>query len=152
MSYANVTTLHGPPLRNHADFSVCTWKACNARPAEGLGAPLCMTHAKKFTAQVLAMHEAPRLIPEKKPVKKDPTPGRVYIVQHGNRIKIGFSKQVDIRLLAIPHERVLAIIPGDRRLEFALHAKFQSIRSTGEWFEAHPELIAFAENLAKKAA
>jgi hypothetical protein len=111
-----------------------------------------MTHARYITVQVLAMQEpAPKREPVTKP-KLDPTPGHVYIVQNGNRIKIGFSKQVDIRLQAIPHDTVLAIVVGDRRLEFAFHRKFQSIRTTGEWFEAHPELIAFAENLAKRAA
>lgn len=152
MSYVNASTLHGPAMRVSADFSVCTFKGCHADPMEGLSAPLCAPHAKIITVQVLAMNEpAPRLDPVKTP-KLAPTPGNVYIVQHGNRVKIGFSKQVKIRLKEIPHDTVLAIVPGDRRLEFAFHRKFQSIRTTGEWFEAHPELIAFAENLAKKAA
>jgi hypothetical protein len=102
-----------------------------------------------IAVQVLAMAEpAPRAEPKER--KTDPTPGNVYIIQHGNRIKIGFTTQPKRRLADLPHDKVLALIPGDRRLEYAFHQKFNSIRTSGEWFEAHPELIAFAENLAKK--
>lgn len=153
MSYVNASTLHGPAMRVSADFAVCTFKGCSADPMEGLGAPLCMPHARMITVQMLAMAEpAPKQDPVKTPRKATATPGKVYIIQHGNRVKIGFTTQPTRRLADLPHDKVLAVIPGDRRLEHALLTKFKSIRTSGEWFEAHPELIAYAESLAKKAA
>ncbi len=153
MSHVIDLPVNALPKRLTASFSVCTFKGCSKDPMEGLDAPLCHPHAKMITAQVLAMHEpAPRFEPVKPPSKKLPVPGSVYIIQHGNRVKIGFSSNVKQRLCDLPYERIIAIIPGDRRLEHALLTKFKSIRTSGEWFEAHPELIAFAESLAAKAA
>ena len=139
-------------MKVSANFSVCTYMDCDATPHPHFGAPLCLPHAKMIAVQSMTYALPPE--PERGEVShysKPATPGRVYVIQHGNRVKIGFTTQPTRRLADLPHDRVLALIPGDRRLESALHKKFQSIRTSGEWFEDHPELIAFAENLAKKA-
>lgn len=141
-----------PRHRVTADFAVCTYEGCDATPHPHFKAPLCMAHGKMIAVQAMTFAlpaEEPFQQQERKP---DATPGNVYIIQHGNRVKIGFTTQPKRRLSDLPHDRVIALIPGDRRLEHALLTKFKSIRTSGEWFEAHPELIAFAENLAKKAA
>jgi hypothetical protein len=153
MSQYKQFPLSAPPLAIKADFSVCTYDGCDANPSAHFGAPLCLLHGKMIAVQAMTLAlpaEEPRSPqPRRKP---DETPGSVYVIQHGNRVKIGFSKNVKVRLTNLPYERIIAIIPGDRRLEHAMLTKFKSIRTSGEWFEAHPDLIAFAESLARKAA
>ena len=128
---------------------------CDATPHPHFGAPLCLDHAKMIAVQSMTYAlpaENDMRETERRDFTKPATPGHVYIIQHGNRVKIGFTTQPARRLSDLPHDKVLALVPGDRRLEHALLTKFKSIRTSGEWFEDHPELIAFAKNLAAKSA
>ena len=79
--------------------------------------------------------------------------GSVYIVRLGSRIKIGWSSCPPARLADIPHEEVLAIIPGGLTLEARLHHRFAHLNvpllnGMHEWFEddatiraAVPEIV-----------
>lgn len=78
----------------------------------------------------------------------DPREGSVYFVRFGDRVKIGFSTDVRTRLVAIPHDEVLAVVPGTIRDEKRCHAAFADLRLTGEWFTAAPRLLDFAAALA----
>lgn len=81
----------------------------------------------------------------------DDTFSKIYFIQQGTSgpIKIGHTtSSVEKRLsdLQTAHHqrlRVLATLDGDRSVEQDLHNRFRKYRKTGEWFEPHPDLIAF---------
>jgi hypothetical protein len=76
---------------------------------------------------------------------------RVYFVlaKSLDMVKIGYSTtHPDSRLAGIrtgcPVEiERLAVIPGGRALELALHKRFETYRVCGEWFRYAPEIQAF---------
>ena len=43
--------------------------------------------------------------------------------------------------------KLIGTVRGDRRLEKALHKRFDHLRVRGEWFWATPELLAFIDGL-----
>ncbi|MHB1015505.1 MAG: YozE family protein [Desulfurivibrionaceae bacterium] len=77
--------------------------------------------------------------------------GCVYFIrsEKTHAIKIGFTAgQVEKRLSSLqtahPYKlQLLATIPGKLEYEKSLHAQFASHRLEGEWFEPHPDLLAF---------
>lgn len=73
-------------------------------------------------------------------------PGIVYYVQFVDLVKIGFSQNLNGRMLAIPHDTILATEPGDFKLERQRHKQFAEHLVDGqrEWFRAAPELLAHA--------
>lgn len=78
----------------------------------------------------------------------------VYFAQADDRIKIGWSKQVSARLASLQTGcpspiRLLGTIPGSRAVERRLHEQFASLRLSGEWFRAAPELLAHIAAVAK---
>jgi hypothetical protein len=79
--------------------------------------------------------------------------GDVYFVACGAEwIKIGFATDMAKRLKALQaanpiHLTLLHTIRGTLQTEREFHTKFASIRGTGEWFRAEPELLAFIESL-----
>lgn len=82
--------------------------------------------------------------------------GFVYFIrsEKTHAIKIGFTAgKIEDRLSALqtahPHKlKVLATSRGNREYEKALHARFAKHRLEGEWFEPHPDLVAFISVLA----
>lgn len=75
---------------------------------------------------------------------------RVYFAQAGERIKIGWSRNVAARITKLqtgnPEPiRLLATTPGGRSLETQLHERFADVRLTGEWFAASPALLAYVQ-------
>lgn len=77
--------------------------------------------------------------------------GCVYFIrsEKTHAIKIGFTAgKIEDRLSALqtahPYKlQVLATSRGNREYEKALHARFARLRLEGEWFEPHPDLLAF---------
>jgi len=77
--------------------------------------------------------------------------GYVYFVrsEKTHAIKIGFTAgKIEDRLSALqtahPYKlQVLAASCGSREYEKALHGRFGHLRLEGEWFEPHPDLMAF---------
>lgn len=77
--------------------------------------------------------------------------GHVYFVrsEKTHAIKIGFTAgKIEDRLSALqtahPYKlQVLAASCGSREYEKALHGRFGHLRLEGEWFEPHPDLMAF---------
>jgi uncharacterized protein YozE (UPF0346 family) len=77
--------------------------------------------------------------------------GCVYFIrsEKTHAIKIGFTAgKIEDRLSALqtahPYKlQVLATSTGNREYEKALHARFARLRLEGEWFEPHPDLLAF---------
>jgi len=85
--------------------------------------------------------------------KKTKTDGKglVYFImsEKTQNIKIGFTaRDIKVRLNALqtanPYKlKVLATLNGNKDHEKALHNKFSQFRLEGEWFEPHPDLLAF---------
>lgn len=91
----------------------------------------------------------------------------VYYIIHGNRIKIGTSRNWRERLRQLPCDRVLALEPGTEGVEGQRHLQFDSTRIEGtEWFsesdalwdhvmklsDEHPELTERANVYNKDKA
>lgn len=113
------------------------------RPVEP-GAPvsLCRVHmvlAAQFVVDLQRAHKdaAPET---SRATLKFGRPQAVYYLKLGNRIKIGTTTNLPQRLLAVPHDEVLAVEPGGNATERNRHAQFARHRTTGEWFKAHAEL------------
>lgn len=75
-------------------------------------------------------------------------------------IKIGFTQDVTARVREFEkeskggrHVEVLALLPGDKQTELALHATYAHLRtSDGEWFRPGEDLMAFVGALSKRSA
>lgn len=73
-------------------------------------------------------------------------------------IKIGYTKKINNlkdRLWAlkwpfVDGPEVLGIIPGDRKIERSMHARFKHLHLNGEWFEPSDDLINFIATNPKR--
>jgi len=66
-------------------------------------------------------------------------------------VKIGYSQDIRKRMATAsvwcPHQlELIAVIPGGRKRESAIHSHLISSRVIGEWFRETPELIEIANN------
>ena len=72
----------------------------------------------------------------------------VYFAYTGGHVKIGYSKRVSARLgqlqtgCATPIQ-LLGTMPGGLAVERRVHRQFDHLRLDGEWFVAHPDLMAY---------
>ncbi len=81
--------------------------------------------------------------------------GTIYFIKSttNHEIKIGFtSGDVTKRLSTLqtshPYKlELLATISGNTKFEKSLHRKFQQYRLKGEWFQPHPDIIAYVSDL-----
>lgn len=77
----------------------------------------------------------------------------IYVIQATNGwIKIGYAADPHLRfkgyLGSSPLQlRLVAILPGERREEADLHARFDDHRQHCEWFEPGASLIAFVNEI-----
>lgn len=76
----------------------------------------------------------------------------VYYLRFADRIKIGFSRNLGRRLLALPHDELLVVEPGARLVEARRHRQFAEHRIVGEWFASAPKLLQHIEQLREKQA
>ncbi|MET8826071.1 GIY-YIG nuclease family protein [Streptomyces sp. NPDC004610] len=68
----------------------------------------------------------------------------VYFILNGNRVKIGTTTNLRnrVRALALKPRNVVACVPGDRRHEDEMHARFSKLRIGGtEWFSFEGPVI-----------
>jgi hypothetical protein len=82
--------------------------------------------------------------------------GRVYFIEAGGFIKIGFATNVKQRLRSLqasnPIEcRLLYSVGGTRLTEGEFHHRFAHLRHHGEWFRKEDELSAFIAKLKRRA-
>ena len=138
----------------NATTPMCCWPECRDAQHEAIDLPLCKDHFATVAGGVERNMDAlrywltgssPATPAAAKMAERTP---HVYAVKMGNRVKIGYSSNVESRLLAIPHEERLAIIPGAPIDERRLHAKFAKYRTNGEWFEAAPEVLEYFAQFA----
>lgn len=78
----------------------------------------------------------------------------VYFAQAGDRIKIGWSKNVATRVAQLQTGnaapiKLLGVVPGGRAKEREIHDLFASVRVGGEWFTATTELLAYIRKEAQ---
>lgn len=72
----------------------------------------------------------------------------VYFLRFGDRVKIGTTGNPKQRFAAIRHEDLLALEPGDRRVERRRHEQFADDRlGTSEWFALSPAIAAHVREL-----
>lgn len=142
-----------------ADQSFCCWPNCWTDIRSGqTRLPICWEHGQRVYREVAAtygsfqemIHDGitERWAEQAASRALDPEPqGYVYFIQFQKQVKIGFSINPKVRLNALPHDRVIAVVEGTRQDEKRLHAAFKHIRTVGEWFLAESDLLEFAESL-----
>lgn len=109
------------------------------------GIPLCERHVQAIAAASREWKRLSRKTPARGAVSFQGTPcgGWIYYLRLGDRIKIGHTVNLRQRMAAYPPDAVLlAVEPGFRQDEQALHALFQSYRAAGrEWYGAKHQPI-----------
>lgn len=138
------------------------------------GTPMCEQHAWQVWATLsavkdyddereaarndLAQYEAHRAQEERK--KQDELEaswkterwieaGWIYYLRVGERIKIGYTKDIGQRMRQYPpHSTLLAVHPGTPKLEREMHHKFLHLLANGrEWFTVADEIIRHTEQV-----
>lgn len=76
-------------------------------------------------------------------------PGFVYYLRNGDLIKIGYAKNVFLRMAHYPpNAELLAVEPGSKALERARHGQFNHyLRYGREWFREGPELTEWVDRI-----
>lgn len=84
----------------------------------------------------------PRAEAADKPKREAPVDGTVYFLRVGGYIKIGWTSDLTKRMRQYqPDTQLLAIKPGTRKDERALHRKFAHLKTHGrEWFPLAPQI------------
>lgn len=83
--------------------------------------------------------------------------GFIYFVRAGDRLKIGFTRNVKRRLSQLqtffpePLE-LLGAIPGSLLMEQEVHRHFGHLNITREWFNVEPELLVYIEKMSRSAS
>lgn len=157
-------------------------KGCQGDPFPGAPVLLCATHLRQsyeFAADLINARWADALTEQQitdqdaeerrrrmtehrrmalddrhqyEPLKPESTEGLVYFIRFGDRIKIGFTTNLQSRMKAIPYDEILMVTPGTMDDERQCHQAFAHLRETGEWFRADPELLAFIGNMPDNEA
>lgn len=71
----------------------------------------------------------------------------VYYMRVGNRVKIGTTANLGMRLRTINPEELMATEPGGPGHERHRHAEFRALRTNGEWFRLESPLTEHIEKL-----
>lgn len=78
--------------------------------------------------------------------------GIVYYLRFGDRIKIGTTTNLAVRLKVIPHDELLATEPGGYEREQTRHREFGHCQVLNEWFRGDdPKLLAHIGQLRRAA-
>lgn len=135
----------------------CVHPKCNATPQVRyeFPVPLCGRHFVRVLARAGEVtREASHEFSAQNPGKRSPIRGLslehdpvVYYLRFADRIKIGTSTNLKLRLASIPHDEFLGSEPGGQKLEMERHRTFAAHRLVGEWFAAAPELLAHIKSL-----
>lgn len=131
-------------LRN-CDADGCDSLICEKTPPFAYGR-LCSFHLRKKEQD-----DEMRLLLDKKKTQEAKNwhrehmidGARVYFVQQGDYVKIGFTTKMENRLrdlqIGAPNElKLLTTVTGPRKTESKFHEFFRSSHHRGEWFDAKP--------------
>lgn len=122
----------------------CADKIANRRDAQRIAL------AEAEVARVRAAHELALAADALDAETVDDEDSVVYYIQFGDRVKIGFSRNLRDRLSALPYDRLIGTEPGGRQVEARRHRQFAEHRISGEWFHAASEIVELAESLPKR--
>lgn len=89
--------------------------------------------------------------PEATYPRHDLTDSVVYYMRTRDLVKIGFSRNIRLRLQALRPEELMATEPGGRTLERVRHREFRDLRYRYEWFKLAPPLTVHIENLRQQS-
>lgn len=103
--------------------------------------PLCLEHLTQ------AASDARRAEREIRTVLGEPADGRIYYLQVGSRIKIGWTSDMSQRMRAYPPDSVLlAVEQGSLADERDMHRTCRPYRTHGrEWYEPCEAMYRFVE-------
>lgn len=139
----------------------CVIPDCRSEPIRdfnGENLHICINHAIAIAAYIQEVTEKPlvsesvgqrqmgRYFAKQRQVERAASrrqeAGWVYYLLVGDRIKIGYTQDVKQRLRAYPpNSPLLAVHPGTRETEQAMHERFAQYRQAGrEWFRDAAEL------------
>lgn len=129
-------------MKQRTQPEACIWPGC-VKPEDQV--KLCEAHGYIVWAAV----DGSRLTKTMTPLPAAPTPrpkrtdGHIYYVQVGSHIKIGWASDLTRRMRSYPPNSVLlAVAPGTRTDETALHRKLAVWRSHGrEWYVPAPVVL-----------
>lgn len=146
--------VHRPPktpmgLRPEDRVGKCAWTECDQTYTTRYPVTLCHTHVlliwslvdedARKTGQVV---NPPPAATEKLAADLDAL-GWIYYVQVGDKIKIGYTKDLQRRIAQYPPDSVLlAARPGTIRDERTTHSLLSARRAAGrEWYLIHDEVL-----------
>lgn len=124
-----------------------------------LSNPRVLRRMPGWTQRAAYRHLGPRGLAKGRPrgdgtVSHRNRPGHVYIFQKGRRavVKIGYSGDHEGRMASLQTStpdkmRLIALIPGSRSVEAALHKRFREYRLSGEWFRLEGTLAEYVAEL-----
>ncbi len=146
----------------------CVWPTCFRKKHPETH--LCATHlliAHGIHERIVRADAPPRLswlrygdeqpttwaaTPPTETEKPDPKMGTVYFLRVGGYVKIGWTSDLEKRMRQyMPDSQLLAVKPGTRKDENALHRKFAHLKTHGrEWFPLAPQITEEAERIVKE--
>lgn len=162
----------GVDMANHMHGTRCTVERrggefCDAPTAEDMPFPICGRHAAKLYRHIvramgglvddrvfmLNAAAADIQAQQAKEVSRSTERDKVYYVQVGEYIKIGYTSQLKTRMTSYPpNKKLLATEPGDKTLERKRHEQFGHLLEHGhEWFRVDAKLIAHINELRRMA-
>ena len=132
----------------------CVWPRCpKTRYA---GSPLCASHLE-IAHSVWSIERAGKINPpieiEASPLPAPkPVDGIVYFIRSGGYIKIGWTSNLDKRMKAYPPDTtLLAVMPGTRKDERAIHKRFAHLLTHGrEWFPLAPQITEYIGQVTRQ--
>lgn len=79
----------------------------------------------------------------------------IYFARVGDYVKIGqsrdYKKRIDNIKTASPFPvEILHVEMNKPEFETAIHRKFAHLRHRGEWFHAHPDLLAYIDKISNE--
>lgn len=175
MPKATRTNKHGVPVYSfNTPRDDCFWPGCGRVVTTYPVTRLCDTHAERIAASVSERHAYDAALeraaqerrtqwldelvanrPDKPKPESKPEPERdpvVYYVQIMSHIKIGWTGNLEQRMRQFPpNSQLLAVHPGSRKDEAAIHKRFAHIRSHGrEWYPLVPQLLEHIRNVVRE--
>ena len=102
-------------------------------------------------SELRAMADAERAARERKAMAAQAYNAQalIYYFRVGNRIKIGWTRNLAQRIATLMPEEVLATEPGLQRLETTRHHQFAQYRITREWFKDCPAIREHIATLSR---
>lgn len=138
------------PTDTRCSFPYCL--SCVTNRFMEYNIPFCQEHALYVWSGVNEMMQIHELdtTPKEPPAKREE--GWVYYLRIGDRVKIGYTNDVDRRLASYPpNMEVLLLRRGTRNLERAEHLRFaEHLRDGREWFDANDAVLSTIEEIASR--